>query len=66
MEEEFELLESTFRKAGFREVTTCILESYFTSICSIMNVYNQMFINFGFLHMVLVSIRFKFGFPCNL
>jgi len=48
MEEEFELLESTFRKAGFREVTTCILESYFTSICSIMNVYNQMFINLVF------------------
>ncbi|XP_039829483.1 histone-lysine N-methyltransferase ATXR4-like [Panicum virgatum] len=35
MEEEFELLESTFRKAGFQEeVTSCILESYFTSFCS--------------------------------
>jgi len=62
--EEFELLESTFRKAGFQEeVTSCILESYFTSFCSVMNVYNQVFIIFGFLHMVLLSIRFKFGFP---
>jgi hypothetical protein len=59
MEEEFELLESIFRKAGFQEVTTCILESYFTSTCSFMNFYYQIFINFGFLHMVIVSIRFS-------
>ncbi|KAG2538170.1 hypothetical protein PVAP13_9NG840000 [Panicum virgatum] len=65
MEEEFELLESTFRKAGFQEeVTSCILESYFTSFCSVMNVYNQVFIIFGFLHMVSLN-PFQIWFSCN-
>jgi len=38
MEEEFELLESTFRKAGFQEeVTNCILQILFPLIATILS-----------------------------